>query len=178
MPRLFVALRPPSSVREALLGTMSGVPGARWQDDDQLHLTLAFLGKVEERNGEALFDALGAVHSPPFELAVSGVGHFERRGAVSALWAALAPSKPLKLLQQRVVSACRHAGFPPDTKKFTPHVTLARTSYAGTTAGTWLADHGTLHTETWPVERFILYESHLRPEGSLYEPLMQFALRG
>ncbi|WP_305095668.1 RNA 2',3'-cyclic phosphodiesterase [Croceibacterium aestuarii] len=178
MPRLFVALRPPAQVRESLLAIMGGVPGARWQDDDQLHLTLAFLGRVDERAGEPLLDALNAVHSPPFELAVTGVRHFERRGAVSALWAALAPSELLKVLQQRVASACRRAGCPPEGKTFVPHITLARLNRGGAEPGLWLADHGKLRTAPWPVERFTLYESHLRPEGSLYEPLMQFALRG
>ena len=177
MPRLFIAIRPPQALRAALLGAMGGVPGARWQDDGQLHLTLAFLGEVDQNRGEALVDALTAVHASPFELAIAGIGHFERKGAVSALWAGVAPSEPLRLLQQSVVGACRSAGCPPDSKTFTPHVTLARMNRASAAPGTWLAEHGTLHAGPWLVEQFGLFESHLQPEGSLYEPVMQFTLR-
>ena len=76
-----------------------------------------------------------------------------------------------------MVSACRRAGCEPERKVFQPHVTLARMNRASAAPGNWLADHGTLQAGPWQVDRFALYESHLRPEGSLYEPVMQFPLR-
>jgi 2'-5' RNA ligase len=177
MARLFVALRPPATVRERLLEAMDDDPGIRWQDDEQLHLTLAFLGEVERRAEQDLADALAAVDSPPFELEIRGVGHFERKGMASALWAGLAPSEPLARLQQRVVAACRRAGLEPDGKAFRPHVTLARLNRSSPPAGHWLAAHGTLRSEPWVVREFALYESRLSPGGSLYEALVSFSLR-
>jgi 2'-5' RNA ligase len=174
--RLFVALRPPEPVRELLLAAMNDDPGIRWQDDDQLHLTLAFLGEVDRRVEQDLADALASVSLPPFELQIRGVGHFERKGAPSALWAGLAPSEPLARLQQRVVGACRRSGLEPDRNAFRPHVTLARLNRSSPPAGHWLAAHGTLRSEPWEVREFVLYESRLSPGGSIYEPLVSFSL--
>jgi 2'-5' RNA ligase len=174
MPRLFVAIRPPEDVRDALLDVMAGVEGVRWQDDDQLHLTLAFLGAVDERDGEALADALDSVRARPFELAVRGVGHFEHKGHPSALWAAIGPSEPLAQLQRRVVSACRRAGTAPDPRKFLAHVTLARLKPGNEWPGRWLAAHARLAAGPWQVDRFTLFLSDLRPTGSVYEPLADF----
>lgn len=174
--RLFVALRPPETVREQLLGAMDDDPGIRWQDDDQLHLTLAFLGEVDAGAEQDLVDSLASVSSPPFELQIRGVGHFERKGTPSALWAGLAPSEPLARLQQRVVAACRRAGLDPDRKAFRPHVTLARLNRSSPPAGHWLAAHGTLRSDPWEVREFALYESRLLPGGSIYEPLVSFSL--
>ena len=58
MPRLFVAIRPPRAVREVLLDAMGGIEGARWQDEDQLHLTLAFVGEVDRAQSDGLIDTL------------------------------------------------------------------------------------------------------------------------
>lgn len=176
MPRLFAAIRPPAPVRETLLDAMGGVHGARWQADDQLHLTLAFLGEVDARDGEALVEQLAAVRRAPFALEIDGVGHFERKGAPSALWARIAPSERLSSLQQRVALACRRAGTPPESRKFLPHVTLARLNRSSGPVGPWLVEHGGLAVGPWEVREFALYESHLRREGSIYQPVVSFAL--
>lgn len=177
MTRLFVALRPPESIRDALLDAMDDDFGMRWQDDDQLHLTLAFLGEVDRRAEQDLADALAAVHAPPFTLEIRGVGHFEHKGKPSALWAAVTPSAPLNLLHKRVVTACRRAGVEPDRKVFRPHVTLARLNRSSSPPGGWLARHGTLAVGPWEADAFILFESRLTPGGSQYKPLVSFSLR-
>ncbi len=174
--RLFVAIRPPAPVRMSLLEAMGGIPGARWQDEEQLHLTLAFLGEVAEVAADDLVNALAGVRVDPFELAISGVGHFERKGRPSALWAGISPSEPLQTLQSRVTSACRRAGCLPDGKAFRPHITLARLSGRAGPIGGWLAEQGLLAAGRWTVDDFFLFASHLRPEGSLYEPLEKIAL--
>ena len=74
MLRLFVALRPPAAIREQLLGLMGGVPYARWQDDAQLHLTLRFVGEVDERTADDLTATLGSVHAPAPTVMLAGVG--------------------------------------------------------------------------------------------------------
>ena len=133
--RLFVAIRPPAPVRDALLDAMDERPGVRWQDEDQLHLTLAFLGEVDPRVEQDLVDSLAAIRLPPFEVTIRGVGHFEHKGVPSTLWAGLAPSEPLARLQARVVAACRRAGTEPDRQSFRPHVTLARLGRSSPPAG-------------------------------------------
>nr|WP_202390227.1 RNA 2',3'-cyclic phosphodiesterase [Tsuneonella aeria] len=173
---MFLGLRPPAPVRDALLAAQCGVDGARWQDEDQLHLTLRFIGEIDHRGADDLGAALGSVMGDAFDLAIRGAGHFERKGRPSALWAAIAPSDGLLTLHRRVASACRAAGVPPDSKSFVPHVTLARLGGHSTGAGEWLARHGALSAPPWPVTSFRLYESTLAPTGSRYTTLAKWPL--
>lgn len=86
MHRLFVALRPPNAIRGRLLGAMGGVPGARWQDDAQLHLTLRYIGEVEPHAAEDVALVLGSVRHAPVELRLDGCGVFDdSRGRPNAI---------------------------------------------------------------------------------------------
>ncbi|MGX7951745.1 RNA 2',3'-cyclic phosphodiesterase [Tsuneonella sp. HG249] len=176
MARLFVSLRPPRPVRDALLSAQGGVEGARWQDEDQLHLTLRFCGEVDRRTADDLVAALGSFTAAPFELAVRGVGHFERKGRPHTLWAGLAPCPALERLQRRVERACRAAGQAPEPRKFAPHLTLARIGGAAQGIGEWLARYGALAAPEWNVGSFRLYESRLGHGGSVYTPLAEWPL--
>jgi len=168
MPRLFVALRPPEPVRDALIDTMEALDGARWQDDEQLHLTLRFAGEVERRTAEDLAGALSRVEMDPFDVELTGVGHFERKGRPHAVWAHALPSPALAALQKSIERACRAAGLPPERRAFHPHVTIARLNRSTAPIGAWLARHGTLRA-SWRADTFGLYQSHLTHSGSLYE---------
>src|SRR3546814_13338186 len=110
MHRLFVAIRPPRPVRELLLDVMGGVRGARWQSDDQLHLTLRFIGEVDRHLAEDLHAALGAIHHPRFEIALSGIGSFERRGQPETLWAGVRSEE--RRVGKECVSTCRSRWSP------------------------------------------------------------------
>ena len=177
MPRLFVAIRPPDDVRDALLDLMDGIERARWQDDDQLHLTLAFLGQVDPQSGDDLVERLDAIDRAPFELAIAGVGHFERKGRPSAVWARIAPSDQLSALQRQVAQAARLSGCAMERRKYHPHITLARLDPGSESPARWLAENANLAAGPWEVQSFALYESRLRPGGAQYEPLLQFRLR-
>ncbi|MCT2559096.1 RNA 2',3'-cyclic phosphodiesterase [Tsuneonella sp. YG55] len=176
MTRLFVALRPPPPVRAALLAAQGGVERARWQSDEQLHLTLRFVGEVDRRTAEDLVTALDGVSAPSFTLEVRGVGHFEKKGRASALWAAVAPNPALEVLERRVERACRAAGIAPETRRFIPHVTLARLGGGAVGAGDWLSANGSLVAPAWPVAAFRLYESRMGRGGSAYLPLAEWTL--
>ena len=176
MHRLFVAIRPPREVRETLLDAMGGIEGARWQDDDQLHLTLRFAGELEGPQAEDLADALAQVAAQGFDLTVHRVGHFEKKGVAHTIWAGVAPSEGLTVLQRRVERACRSAGLPPETRRYAPHITLARLNRASGPIGGWLAQHALLAGGTWPVESFALFESHLAPTGPEYARIATYPL--
>jgi 2'-5' RNA ligase len=175
--RLFVAVRPPEPVRERLLDAMEGLEGARWQDEEHLHLTLRFIGEVERPLANELADALSRVEAPPFPLAIAGVGHFERKGRPHALWAGLAASEGLEVLRQRVECACTSVGLERETRRFAAHITLARLGPGSGAIGGWLAANGALRTEPWEVEAFSLIESHLAHTGALYEEVVRYPLR-
>lgn len=176
MHRLFVALRPPEDIQDALIDTMEGVDGARWQSDEQLHLTLRFVGEVDRDAAEDLAAALKDARVDPFMLSLRGVGTFERKGRTSALWAKVEDSEPLAILQRRVERACRKAGLAPETRKFVPHVTIARANASTGPIGGWLAEHGRLALPDWPVDRFYLFESRLERGGAHYEPVIEYPL--
>lgn len=177
MHRLFAAIRPPEAVIDALLDLESDIAGARWQDADQLHLTLRFFGEIEGHVGEDLAAALGDVAAAPFTLVLRGVGHFESRKRPHTLWAGLAPSEPLAALQQRVEAAARRAGLPAEGRRFMPHVTLARLNARSGSAQPFLQAHAGLTSEPWPVEAFDLIESTLTPAGARYETVRRYRLR-
>lgn len=174
--RLFAAIRPPAPVLDALLDLETHIPGARWQDEDQLHLTLRFFGEVEARQAEELATVLAGVRAAPFALALRGVGHFETRGSPHTLWAGLAPSDPLASLQRQVESAARRAGLPPERRTFAPHITLARLNRASGAALPFLGAHGALHGAPWQVGAFDLMESTLTPGGAEYATVRRYRL--
>jgi 2'-5' RNA ligase len=177
LPRLFVALRPPVAVRDVLIDTMDGVAAARWQDDAQLHLTLRYIGETDPRVADDLVDALGRIDAPRFELAVRGVGYFERKGQPTALWAGVAPDAALDTLQKKVERVCQSVGLEAEHRKFTPHITLARLNSAAGPVAPWLAQHSRLAAPAWPVDSVRLYESTLTPGGSQYDPVVEWRLR-
>lgn len=181
MPRLFVALRPPPAIRARLLALAGGIPGARWQDDEQLHLTLRFVGEVDRPLAEDVAAALAGVHAPPPTVTIAGVGRFEHRGRTDALWAAVAPADALRHLQRKVEQACVRAGLPPERRAFLPHLTLARFARSAGTApeiAAWLGVHAGLACPPFVAGHLVLYQSHLGHQGARYEPVMRWPLTG
>lgn len=169
MPRLFVALRPPPEIRERLLDLMEGLPAARWQDDEQLHLTLRFVGEVDPRSAEDIAMALADVRATGFILNLHGVGTFGRRGRTDTLWVGAPRTGLLYELRNKIEHALVRAGLPPEPRRFHPHITLARFSRgSGTDAGPFLQRHATFQTPPFAVTHFGLYESRLGREGADY----------
>jgi RNA 2',3'-cyclic 3'-phosphodiesterase len=178
MHRLFVGIRPPAPVRERLLALMGGVSGARWQTDDQLHLTLRFVGEVDRHVAGDVHAVLGTVHQAPFEIAVSGVGAFERRGEPHTLWAGIAPQEPVKALNRKVEQALARAGLPPEARAFHPHVTLARLPRGAGSIRPLLEAAGGVSGPSFEVAAFCLFESRLTPEGAVYSAVERYPLNG
>lgn len=166
MLRLFVALELPLAIRDALLAAMGGVAGARWQRDDQLHLTLRFIGDVDRHRAADIVAALGGVNVVPFELALAGPGSFERRGRVDTLWVGVSPHGEVAALARRVDQALARVGVALETRAFLPHITVARFGReAGSLAGFPLQP---LPGAAFRVAGFALWESRLSAHGSDY----------
>lgn len=176
MHRLFVAIRPPRPMRERLLAAMGGIPGARWQDDAQLHLTLRFIGEVDRHLAEDVAAALGGIHHPRFALALAGLGQFDRGGRVDSLWAGVTPHDAVTALHNKVDQALLRIGIAPDTRAFLPHITLARFSRRSAPAVLRLDEAVGLASEPQEIRQFCLCESHLGGEGASYEIIARYAL--
>ncbi len=177
MPRLFVALAIPDDIAQHLALLQGGVPGARWQSREQLHLTLRFAGDVDGRDAAAIQDALAGIEAPAFELAPHGVGEFGGKHP-HALWAGVRANDALSHLQRKVEAALRRAGIAADAQKFVPHITLARLARANTgRVIDWLTDHALFSAAPFAVKGFILYSSLLTTDGSIYRAERAYRLR-
>lgn len=176
MMRLFVGLRPPAPVRAALIDTMTGVDGAWWQDDEQLHITLRFIGEVEPRMAEDVALALGGVAAPPLALRVDGVGTFDTRGRPKALWAGVISREPLAALHKKLDQALVRIGLPPEGRAYLPHITLARLNASAGAIEPWLAEHAALSSASFAIEHMLLFESHLGRHGASYEAIARYPL--
>jgi len=176
--RLFVALAIPDAVAQGLMLLQGGVPGARWQTREQLHLTLRFIGEVDGRDRAAIDDALAGIDAPAFDLQLHSVGQFGNKQPHS-LWAAARPNDLLDHLQRKVDAAIRRVGQPQDAHKFTPHVTLARLRHPDLDKlREWLTHHALYTSPEFSVGRFCLYSSKLTSDGSIYRIEQDYPLRG
>jgi RNA 2',3'-cyclic 3'-phosphodiesterase len=176
MHRLFVAIRPPETIRDLLIDAMDDDADFRWQTEEQLHITLRFVGEVERPVGDDLADALGRIRGEPFQLRISGVGRFEQRSS-GALWAGVEPKPPLSALAAKVERVCQETGLEPERRAFHPHITLARWKGRRTReVHDFLERRRDLSSEPFDVTKFILFESRLSRHGAHYEPVATYTL--
>ena len=131
MHRLFIAIRPPEDVRDLLIDAMDDSPALRWVGDEQLHLTLRFIGEVERPVANDIAVALDHVRSPSFDLSIAGVGKFEQRNG-GALWAGVSPKEPVVMLAAKIERAIQQVGLEPEHRTFRPHITLRHASHPPT----------------------------------------------
>ena len=178
MHRLFVALRPPIAIRDRLIDLMDGVEGARWQDDDQLHITLRFIGEVDRRTAEDVATALSALRGDLPPLRLDGCGTFETKGRPNAIWAGIAPREPLATLHKKINRAMIRIGLEPEHRAYIPHITLARLAGSAGPIDSYLARHAALTSPDFAVTHMTLYESRLGHNGGSYEPIERYALAG
>lgn len=176
MHRLFVAIRPPGLLRKALLAAMGGVPHARWQTDDQLHLTVRFIGEVERRSAEDIAAVLGTLYQPRFRIALDGVGQFDRKGRLDALWAGVTPHEPLKAFHKKIDRALIRIGIAPETRAYLPHITLARFSRGTAPTAPFGYAARSLTSALVEISEFFLYESELGSEGASYSAAARYVL--
>ena len=178
MHRLFVALRPPIEIREACLGAMEDGPGGwAWQADEQLHITLRYIGEVERPLAEDIAAEIEGLRAAPLEMALAGVGWFDH-GPRGALFARVAPKEPMEALHEKVDRALVRIGLRPERRAFLPHITLARRRRSSEDPADWLALRAGLSSPAAECAHLTLYESYLGREGSTYEPILRVPLEG
>jgi 2'-5' RNA ligase len=177
MPRLFVALDVPESVKIRMEALFEAEEGVKWVRPGQVHLTLRFIGEVDAETTATLTERLHAVSAAPFPLRVGGVGVFPGRRRPRVLWVGADGGGGLATLHARVESAVREAGLTPDEKPFHPHLTLARLRRPDPAwVRAFLSEHRDFDAETFTVSRFHLYESRLLPEGATHLRLAEYPL--
>jgi len=176
MIRLFVGLELPEAIRNALSALEIGLPGAHWVPEENLHLTLRFIGDVDEGEANDFHDALTGVRAPGFKLTVAGTGVFETGQRPHTLWAAVNKCEALVRLQGKVESALVRAGCGREGRKFTPHITLARVRGTSMERLQPVLTALALVRAEAPIDHFTLFSSQLGSGDPLYTPEAEYPL--
>ena len=168
MPRLFVALDLPDDVKQSLEPMTRGLGDVRWLAPEQQHLTLRFIGELDNGRMYDVAEALSLVTGVPFDLRLKGLGHFPPRGEPRVLWVGVEKSAELAALKRRIDRALAQSGLPRDERKFAPHVTIARMKgpLSPDRLGTYLMRHSLYRSEPFSVSGFQLYSSWQRSYGA------------
>src|SRR4051812_19413308 len=155
----------------------SGIPGARWVEPENLHLTLRFIGEVDDAAAEEVDYALRQIQDQAFDLQLSGLGTFGKHGKEHTLWVGVTPSPALTHLQAKVESAVVRSGQPAEERKFTPHVTIARMTRPDLIRlQHFIEGNGLFQAGPFQVDHFTLYESEPGNGGPVYTALEDYAL--
>ncbi|MBP1845065.1 2'-5' RNA ligase [Rhizobium petrolearium] len=177
MPRLFTALEIPRNVAMSLSLLRGGLPGARWIDVENYHITLRFIGDVDGRTADEIVDRLDRIDRPEFQATLTGIGSFGSKKPHS-IWAGVAPSPEIHALQAEIERICQRIGLPPDPRKFMPHVTLARLKNCRLDDVVhYLSGRGNFYTAPFTVGRFVLLSSKESVGGGPYLTEEVFPLR-
>ncbi len=170
MPRLFIAVDLPETIKENLESMSFGIPGAKWVGPEQLHLTVRFIGAVDGALFHDIKNILEEIHMGSFRLQLKGVGCFPPRGAPRVLWVGLGKSDQLQLLRKKIDSALARIKVQPEGRKFSPHITMARLRNSPVRkVANFLAGNGLFSQEPFLVEDFKLYSSILTSKGAYHK---------
>jgi 2'-5' RNA ligase len=170
MPRLFVAIDLPPVVKQELTGICSGLLNARWVKEGQIHLTLRFIGEVEDNVFQEIKERFSEIKSPSFLIRLAGVGCFSSRSQPRIVWAGVDPVESLVALHNQVELALVELGFVSEGQKFSPHVTIARLRNTSTErVARYLAANTSFVSPNFAVNMFHLYSSVLTGNGALHQ---------
>ena len=179
MPRLFVAVDLPEATKDRVLSLREhDLPPGRWTRREALHLTLHFIGDVPEAVARAYQRALAQVEASSFDMRISGVGQFPIEARPRVIWAGVENRPALRVLYEAVGAALESEGFIRERRRFHPHITLMRFKKPPRRghASRWINAQQDFYAEPFKVERFVLYESELRPSGAVYSKRQVYAL--
>ena len=169
MPRLFVAIDIPGELKKTVFEIGRDLPGARRVPQEQLHLTLRFIGDVEDEKLDDVRKALAGIKAETFSLAFRRVGHFPPGKHPRVLWVGFEENAPLMALQQMVELALVEAGIQPDERKFSPHLTLARLKETPSARVAVLEERfKDFGAAPFSVSEFYLYSSILTRDGAVH----------
>ena len=127
---------------------------------------------------EDIAAALGALYAPAVTARIAGIGLFERQGRPHMIWAGVEPHEPLAALHRKVDQLLARVGVAPETRAFTPHVTLARLNRGSGPVASFLALNSDLASPAFEFGHVTLYESELGHGGSRYHPVARYPLDG
>ncbi len=168
MLRLFTGLEIPKALGETLSLLRGGLRGARWIDPENYHVTLRFIGDVDDETAHEISWMLGKVRRRDFELRLDGLSAFGGRKP-RAIVAAVAPSPSVMELQAEHERLMQRVGLDPEGRKYTPHVTLARLrDMSSFEVAEYLSARAAFRSPPFSVSRFVLFSSRASVGGGPY----------
>lgn len=178
MPRLFAGLELPEPLRDELSDLEAPLPGVRWVESDNLHITLRFVGDIDKRQARDFAELLEGIDCHAFELRLSGLGTLGGKEPRSIV-AEVETCMELETLQRATERAARGAGLKAETRTFKPHVTLARMQHPRIeSVARYLARRGAYRSEPFIVSRFVLFSSRPNVGGGPYVVEEAYPLSG
>ena len=176
MCRTFIAIQFPDHVADQLCSLPQDLLMAKWVPEDNLHLTLEFLGELNSREIDDLMLTLGRLMHEPITMRFSGLGVFGD-DRPRTLYANPVDAGPLIDLQMRVQAAVKRAGLQCKRRKYKPHTTVAKISRTPSyMTGEYLEREGAFRTEPFQIHEFSLLESQLGNEVPVYSPIAIFPM--
>lgn len=177
MLRLFVGIEFPPELKLRLSLLCAGLPGAKWVDPGNFHLTLRFIGEIGEDLAADVDGALARLRARRFVLQLASTGVFATGNRPRSLWVGVERHPDLMTLRDKVEQALIRSGLPPEPRKFAPHVTLARLNRpAPDQLGAFLAASARFRADPLPVDRFSLIASFPTKSGSVYQDQADYPL--
>lgn len=177
MPRLFIALDLPSDIKQQLLQLPRAMRGARWQNENQLHMTLKFIGELDNNQLPELTEALAQIKAEPFILKINGVDYLGSKGFPRVLYAKIDKVPELLRLYKKINNVLESLGLEIKKQKLLPHITLARLNQTPYPAiAHFLQSESLLKSRAFNIDSFHLFRSKLTPSGSQYSIEKSFCL--
>ena len=170
MYRLFIAIDFPDEVNDHIANVCFGIPGAKWVPKDQSHLTLRFIGEVDDFYYSQIDEGLSGIVAPRFDLSIKGVGYFPPRNKPKVLWVGIEKNEAIFDLRNAIEKELKGAGIAPEERKFSAHITVARLGLQtplNKVTG-FLSANGLFKIDSIPIEEFHLYSSVLTPSGAVH----------
>ncbi len=167
--RLFIAVPLPDTVTDQFADLQQPIDWLRWQDRNQLHITLKFLGETDPERVPEINQNLSQIQLPAFSMTIKGFGYFPKDKQPRVLWSGIDNNQSLQKLQQSVEQTCTDIGFDAEGRPFKPHITIARIDGGSKRdVMSFINQHKKFSIPDVPVDEFVLYESKLSSEGATH----------
>lgn len=178
MIRLFVAIDLPEWIKTELSTLCAfGLRGVKWVDPKQFHLSLRFIGEVDNALFRDIADSLTKIKGKPFPLSLSQVGTFPQSKTPRVIWTGIDKNEELNILQKKVELQLNRLQIKGEKRKFSPHITLGRViSHPPGHIGEFLVQNNLYQSEPFEVDRFFLYSSILTPKGAIHHREKEYEL--
>ena len=175
--RLFTAIQLPENICDSIENISHGIPGVRWTKRENIHITLSFIGDVEQNKLSLIKDILSEIHFDSFDLELSGVGQFLTMRSINTIWLGVKNPERITMLQTLIVKGLKKAGFETEKNKYIPHLTLARLKHVSINKiQEYMEEFSLFQSDPFRVNEFFLYSSKLYPDGPVHTVEKEFFL--